>query len=128
MSLTHHEPIAFIPTLDAEAARAFYETTLGLTLEYDDNFAMVFRVGTSKIMLRVIRVQGDFTPQPFGIFGWESPDVESDVQALTARGVEFLRFPYFEQDALGIWTAPNGNKVAWFKDPDGNTLSLSSHS
>jgi catechol 2,3-dioxygenase-like lactoylglutathione lyase family enzyme len=128
MSLTHHEPIAFIPTLDTKASRAFYETTLGLTFEYDDNFAMVFRVGTSKIMLRVIRVQGDFTPQPFGIFGWESPDVEADVTTLTARGVEFLRFPYFEQDALGIWTAPNGNKVAWFKDPDGNTLSLSSHS
>jgi catechol 2,3-dioxygenase-like lactoylglutathione lyase family enzyme len=128
MSLTTHEPIAFIPTLDAKASRAFYEKTLGLTFEYDDNFAMVFRVGTSNIMLRVIRVQGDFTPQPFGIFGWESPDVEADVTTLTASGVEFLRFPYFEQDALGIWTAPNGNKVAWFKDPDGNTLSISSHS
>jgi len=127
MSLTTHEPIAFIPTLDAKAARVFYETTLGLTFEYDDNFALVFRVGASKIMLRVIRVQGDFTPQPFGIFGWESPDVAADVTTLTARGVEFLRFPYFEQDALGIWIAPNGNKVAWFKDPDGNTLSISSH-
>jgi len=127
MPLTHLEPIAFIPTLNADAARTFYEKTLGLTFEYDDNFAMVFRVGTSKIMLRVIRIQGDFAPQPFGIFGWESPDVEADVKALTARGIEFLRFGYFEQDALGIWTAPNGNKVAWFKDPDGNMLSLSSH-
>jgi catechol 2,3-dioxygenase-like lactoylglutathione lyase family enzyme len=127
MPLTTHEPIAFIPTLDAKTSRAFYEGTLGLIFEYDDNFAMVFRVGTSKIMLRVIRVQGDFTPQPFGILGWESPDVEADVKSLTVSGVEFLRFPYFEQDALGIWTAPNGNKVAWFKDPDGNTLSLSSH-
>ncbi len=127
MPLTHLEPIAFIPTLNADAARTFYEKTLGLTFEYDDNFAMVFRLGTPKIMLRVIRVQGDFTPQPFGIFGWESPDVEADVKALTARGIEFLRFGYFEQDAYGIWTAPNGNKVAWFKDPDGNTLSISSH-
>jgi len=127
MSLKAHEPIAFVPTLDAKAARDFYEKTLGLTFEYDDDFAMVFRVGTANMMLRVVRVQGDFTPQPFGIFGWESPDVEADVKALTARGIEFLRFGYFEQDALGIWTAPNGNKVAWFKDPDGNTLSLSSH-
>jgi catechol 2,3-dioxygenase-like lactoylglutathione lyase family enzyme len=127
MSLNAHQPIAFIPTLDAKAALAFYKDTLGLTFEYDDNFAMVFRAGASKIMLRVIRVN-EFAPQPFGIFGWESADVEADVKALTARGVEFLRFGYFEQDALGIWTAPNGNKVAWFKDPDGNTLSLSCHS
>ena len=126
MTLATHEPIAFIPTLDAKASRAFYENTLGLNFEYDDNFAMVFRVGESKIMLRIIRVQ-EFTPQPFGIFGWESPNVAADVQALTARGINFLRFGYFEQDALGIWTAPNGNKVAWFKDPDGNTLSISSH-
>ncbi len=127
MSLKAHEPIAFIPTLDAKAARTFYEKTLGLAFEYDDSFALVFRVGVSRIMLRIIRVEA-FTPQPFGIFGWESPDIQADVQALTARGIQFLRFGYFEQDALGIWTAPNGNKVAWFQDPDGNTLSVSSHS
>jgi len=126
MTLTTHDPIAFIPTKNAEAARTFYETTLGLTFESDDNFALVFRVGTSNMMLRIIRADG-FTPQPFGIFGWESPNVEADVKALTAKGIEFLRFGFFEQDTLGIWTAPNGNKVAWFKDPDGNTLSLSSH-
>ena len=126
MTLTTHDPIAFIPTKNAEAARTFYETTLGLTFVSDDNFALVFRVGPTQTMLRVVRT-GAFTPAQFTIFGWESPDVAADVQALTARGINFLRFAYFEQDALGIWAAPNGNKVAWFKDPDGNTLSLSSH-
>jgi len=126
MTLATHDPIAFIPTNNAEAARAFYETTLGLTFVSDDNFALVFRIGPTNTMLRVVRT-GAFTPAPFTIFGWETTDIEADVQALTAKGIEFLRFAYFEQDPRGIWTAPNGNKVAWFKDPDGNTLSLSSH-
>jgi YD repeat-containing protein len=126
MSLTHHAPIAFIPTRDAAAARAFYEDTLGLTFVSDDNFALVFKIGPTGTMLRIIRVE-EFTPQPFGIVGWESPDMAADVAALTARGVTFLRYGYFQQDNLGIWTAPNGNQVAWFHDPDGNTLSLSNH-
>jgi len=126
MPLATLSPIAFIPTNNPEAARTFYETTLGLTFVSDDNFALVFRIGPTQTMLRVVRT-GAFTPAQFTIFGWESPNVAADVQALTARGINFLRFGYFEQDALGIWTAPNGNKVAWFKDPDGNTLSLSSH-
>ena len=69
MPLATLSPIAFIPTNNPEAARAFYEKTLGLTFESDDNFALVFRVGTSNMMLRIIRADG-FTPQPFGIFGW----------------------------------------------------------
>ncbi len=126
MPLATLSPIAFIPTNNPEAARTFYETTLGLTFVSDDEFALVFRIGPTQTMLRVVRT-GAFTPAQFTIFGWESPDIAADVRALTARGISFLRFAYFEQDALGIWTAPNGNKVAWFKDPDGNTLSLSSH-
>ena len=126
MPLATLSPIAFIPTNNPEAARTFYETTLGLTFVSDDNFALVFRIGPTNTMLRVVRT-GAFTPAQFTIFGWETPDIEADVEALTAKGIEFLRFAYFEQDALGIWTAPNGNKVVWFKDPDGNTLSLSYH-
>ncbi len=124
--LTTAAPIAFIPTNNAEAARKFYKTNLGLTFESDDNFAVVFRVGEAKTMLRIVRT-GEFTPAPFTIFGWETDDIESTVEELAAKGIEFLRFSYFEQDKLGIWTAPNGNKVAWFKEPDGNTLSISRH-
>jgi catechol 2,3-dioxygenase-like lactoylglutathione lyase family enzyme len=126
MSLPHHSPIAFIPTSSPSAARAFYEDTLGLTFVSDDNFALVFKVGPTQTMLRVVLAEG-FTPAPYTIFGWESSDIEADVTAFTAKGIEFLRYSYFKQDELGIWTAPNGDKVAWFQDPDGNTLSLSSH-
>ena len=126
MPLATANPIVFIPTNNPEAARAFYEQTLGLTFESDDQFALVFRIGPTQTMLRVVR-SGAFTPTPFTIFGWESNNIEQDVTALAAKGIEFLRFSFFQQDALGIWTAPAGAKVAWFKDPDGNTLSLSSH-
>jgi catechol 2,3-dioxygenase-like lactoylglutathione lyase family enzyme len=117
--------IAFIPTLDFDKARAFYEGVLGLRFEKNDGFAMV--LDANGIMIRVARVPSDFKPAPFTILGWEVPDIESVVPALEARGVHFERFGFFEQDALGIWTAPTGDKVAWFKDPDGNTLSVSQH-
>ena len=61
------------------------------------------------------------------VLGWQVTDIERQVAALQSRGVQFERFGFFEQDALGIWTAPGGDKVAWFKDPDGNVLSVSQH-
>jgi predicted enzyme related to lactoylglutathione lyase len=127
MPLTTNEPIAFIPTTDAAAARNFYETALGLNFVSDDNFALVFRVGSSQTMLRVVRTPKPFTPNHFTIFGWEVDDIHATIADLTNRGVEFLRIGFFEQDAAGVWTAPGGSQVAWFKDPDGNTLSLSNH-
>ena len=126
MLLTTITPIAFIPTNNPEAARTFYETTLGLTFVSDDNFALVFRVGPTQTMLRIVR-SGDFTPAQFTIFGWEVDDVHSQVSELAAKGIKFLRFSIFSQDEDAVWTAPNGAEVAWFKDPDGNTLSISNH-
>jgi catechol 2,3-dioxygenase-like lactoylglutathione lyase family enzyme len=126
MPLTAHAPIAFIPTAKPEAARAFYEQALGLTFVSDDDFALVFRVGPTQTMLRVVRT-GDFTPAPFTIFGWEVEDIHATVAELATKGVEFLRYDFLQQDESGIWNAPGGPKVAWFKDPDGNTLSLSYH-
>ena len=127
MSLTHHTPIAFIPTANAEAARLFYEQTLGQTFVSQDQFALVFRVGPAQTMLRVICAPDGFTPAPFTIFGWEVDDINAAVAELTGKGIDFLRFSYFPQEPNGVWLAPGGAAVAWFKDPDGNTLSLSHH-
>ena len=126
MPLTTNTPIAFIPTTKPDAARTFYEETLGLTFVSDDDFALVFRIGPTNTMLRVVR-SCPFTPPPFTIFGWEVSDIHATIADLTAKGVEFIRFGFFEQDPQGVWAAPNGSQVAWFKDPDGNTLSLSAH-
>ena len=116
--------IAFIPTRDADRASAFYETALGLRFVSDDAFALVFDANGT--MLRIVRV-GNFTPFPFTLLGWEVADIEAAVADLASQGIQFLRFPGMEQSTTGIWSAPGGAKVAWFKDPDGNTLSISQH-
>ena len=117
--------VAFLPTTDYDAARAFYEGILGLRVTAQDGHAMV--LDANGIMVRVTKMRGGFQPQPWTILGWEVSDIERMVSALTDRGVKFERYGFFEQDPLGIWTAPSGDKVAWFKDPDGNTLSVSQH-
>ena len=127
MGLAENSPVAFIPTTKPEAARAFYETTLGLRFESADQFAIVFRSGPQPgIMLRVTTVP-ELTPQPFTIFGWQVDDIVASVTELAGKGVEFTRYGFMKQDERGIWNAPGGTKVAWFRDPDGNTLSLSQH-
>ena len=116
--------IGFVPITDADRAKAFYADVLGLTFVQDDGFALVFHSGGN--MVRLVRMPS-VTPAQFTILGWEATTIEDDVKALTAKGVSFVRFSFFKQDKLGIWTAPNGNKVAWFTDPDGNVLSVSQH-
>lgn len=116
--------IAFVPTNDGAKARSFYEGVLGLRFVSEDGFALIFNA--NGIMIRVVKVQ-PFTPIQHTILGWQVRDIEKEVSRLQEQGVQFERFGFFKQDDLGIWTAPNGDKVAWFKDPDGNTLSISEH-
>jgi len=117
--------IGFIPTLDFDKARAFYVDVLGLRFVDNDGFAMV--LDANGTMIRVAKVQPDFKPAQFTILGWQVSEIEKVVSALTEKGVVFERYGFFEQDPLGIWSAPGGAKVAWFKDPDGNVLSVSQH-
>jgi len=115
--------IAFVPTKDTVKARGFYEGVLGLRFLKDDGFALVLEA--NGIMVRVAKA--DFQPARFTILGWEVSDLANMVAALQERGVSFEKYDALKQDRLGIWTAPSGDKVAWFKDPDGNVLSLSQH-
>ena len=115
--------IVFVPTTDSGKARAFYEGLLGLRFVSEDSFAALFNA--NGIMFRVVKAQ-KFTPAPYTILGWQVKEIEKVVARLQDKGVHFERVG-FKQDDLGIWTAPNGGKVAWFKDPDGNMLSVSEH-
>jgi catechol 2,3-dioxygenase-like lactoylglutathione lyase family enzyme len=116
-----HRIIAFVATGDPRRARAFYRDTLGLRLVSEDQFALVFDVrGT---MLRVTTVHKVATAQ-YTVLGWQVPNIVATVKSLQSAGVTLERYPRIPQDDLGIWTSPSGAKVAWFKDPDGNTLSL----
>ena len=116
--------VAFVPITDDDKARAFYEGVLGLRFVKNDGFAMV--MNANGIMMRFSKVP-NFKPASFTILSWNVADIEAAVSELQRSGVVFERFGFFEQDALGIWTAPTGDKVAWFKDPDGNVLSVSQH-
>jgi catechol 2,3-dioxygenase-like lactoylglutathione lyase family enzyme len=116
--------MAFVPTTDFDKARAFYEGVLGLRYVNNDGFAMV--MDANGIMIRIAKTP-DFKPLPFTILGWQVSEIESTVAAMQSRGVQFERYGFMPQDEAGIWTAPSGDRVAWFKDPDGNTLSVSQH-
>ena len=115
--------VAFVATKDPAKARTFYEGVLGLRLVEDEKpFALVF--DANGIMLRVTIVQ-EHNPAPFTVLGWDVASIEKTVERLTAAGVEFQRYAGLNDgDPKGIWTAPGGARIAWFKDPDGNVLSV----
>ncbi|GGG67637.1 VOC family protein [Edaphobacter dinghuensis] len=114
--------IGFIPTRDAARALDFYQNLLGLRFVSDDAFAIVFELNGN--MIRLVRIE-EFTPAPYTILGWQVEDIESSVKELAAKGLAFQQYSFLEQSEEGIWTAPGGARIAWFHDPDGNTLSLS---
>jgi catechol 2,3-dioxygenase-like lactoylglutathione lyase family enzyme len=124
MMLETADLIAFIPTRNFQQSRNFYEQTLGLQFISKDAFALVFNA--NGVMLRIANVSTvqDFKPQPFTVLGWRVPSAENTVRKLVQKGVQFERFPGMQQSDLGIWRSPSGAQVAWFKDPDGNMLSI----
>lgn len=111
----------FIAVNDAKASRDFYENKLGLTFLSEDDFGIMLDAnGTT------LRIQKgvEFTPQQFTVLGWHVTDIEAAKADLESRGVTFEQYPWMPPDSNGIMSFPGGARVAWFKDPDGNVLSL----
>jgi catechol 2,3-dioxygenase-like lactoylglutathione lyase family enzyme len=119
--LSTHDLVAFVPTTDLDRAADFYGARLGLERLGDTPIARIFDANGTRLRLTLV---DELTPAAYTILGWSVPDVEGTVRQLEERGVQFARFPGMDQDASGIWTSPGGDRVAWFKDPDGNVLSL----
>jgi catechol 2,3-dioxygenase-like lactoylglutathione lyase family enzyme len=115
---------ALVGTMKPEISKAFYADTLGLKFISDDGFALVFEGKNARV--RVSRVPG-VTPAAYAVLAFQVDDIENAVDGLTAKGLVFARFGFFVQDARGIWSAPDGTKVAWFHDPDLNLLSVVQH-
>jgi len=115
---------AFIATTDPPRSIAFYEKTLGLRMVSEDRFAIVFDGNGTE--LRIQKVEA-LSPHPFTSLGWQVAQLDSIIRDLAARGVSFERYPGLPQDDLGIWSAPSGARIAWFKDPDGNLLSIAQY-
>ena len=119
--LTKNKPVSFVATLNAAAAKIFYEESLGLKLIAEDYFALVFDL--SGHTLRIVKVD-EHIPAKHAVLGWHSNDIEETTKSLSAKGVVFEVYDNMEQDDFGIWVSPSGAKVAWFKDPDENILSV----
>jgi catechol 2,3-dioxygenase-like lactoylglutathione lyase family enzyme len=116
--------VGFVPTTDYDQARAFYEGKLEFDFVSLDQYALVVSVGGHHI--RIAKVP-NFTPLQGTILGWEVNNIATIVAWLRERGVSSEKYPFVQDRELGIWTAPTGDQVAWFKDPDGNILSVSQH-
>jgi len=122
--LASSDMVGFVLTKDYEKARAFYEGKLGFEFVSLDQFALVMKAGKSKIRISKIPT---FTPLQSTVLGWEVKDIVAVAKWLAAQGVELEKYPFVQDKELGIWSAPGGAKVAWFKDPDGNVLGMSQH-
>jgi catechol 2,3-dioxygenase-like lactoylglutathione lyase family enzyme len=122
--LASMDMIGFLLTKDYEKARSFYEGNLGFEFVSLDQFALVMQAGKS--MIRIVK-DPTFTPLRSTVLGWKVDDIEGMVDWLTKRGVVFDKYPFVQDKERGIWTAPGGSKVAWFRDPDGNVLGVSEH-
>jgi catechol 2,3-dioxygenase-like lactoylglutathione lyase family enzyme len=119
--LRSQQVMAFLATANPKKAIAFYRDKLGLRLTEDSPFALVLDVkGT---MLRIQKVE-KVSVAPYTALGWQVKSIAGTIRKLNAKGVTMERFPGLDQDELGVWQSPSGARIAWFKDPEGHTLSL----
>ena len=122
--LSSEKLVAFVGTTNADHARAFYRDKLGLRLVSEDGFALVFDSGGSPLRVSLAK---EVKPAQYTVLGWDVKDLRATVLDLRKADITCEIFGFFKQDELGIWIAPDGDQVAWFKDPDGNILSVSHH-
>jgi len=113
--------VAFVATTDPKRAKSFYAKTLGLRLVSEDGFALAFDAGGTMLRVAIVKT---LQPAGYTVLGWIVPDIAKAVRGLVKRGVTFQRYEGMPQDDLGIWSSPSGARIAWFTDPDSNTLSL----
>ncbi len=116
--------VAMVPSTDLARARTFFEGVLGLRVVAQDGFALVLDANGATLRVTNVASVPGFAPAPFAIAGWLVDDIEAIVRELQGRGLRCARFEGMPQDELGIWLSPSGARVAWFKDPDGNVLSI----
>ena len=122
--LSEPQITAFVSTIQPEISKQFYRDILGLQIVTEDAYAIELKGNGA--MLRITTVQ-ELKPQPFTVLGFKIEQIELQVKSLSDKGVKFEKYDHFDQNDLGIWTSPSKAKVAWFKDPDGNLISVTEY-
>jgi len=118
------KPILFLATSNPSASKIFYENKIGLSFISSDPYALVFKVGEVELRIQIVN---SVTAAPYTSLGWSVNNLEKTIKRLSSNGVDFESYEHLEQDIHKIWHSPSGAKIAWFKDPDNNTLSLTEH-
>lgn len=117
------KPFSGFSVSDLAAAKKFYGETLGVRVaELAGGGLLELRVPGERSIL--IYPKPDHTPASFTVLNFPVDDIEVAVDELARRGVQFLRYEQFGQDAKGISRDPGGPPIAWFTDPAGNVLSV----
>jgi catechol 2,3-dioxygenase-like lactoylglutathione lyase family enzyme len=119
--LGHAKQVAFVGVSDLDAAERFYGGVLGLDLLDARPYALVHHTSTNQLRITLV---SEVRAAPYTVLGWTVGDLEAEIDRLTAAGVGFNRYDGMGQDERGIWTTPDGARIAWFHDPDRNVLSL----
>ena len=119
--LAHAKQVAFVGVSDLDSAERFYGGVLGLALLDARPYALVHDTPANQLRITVV---AEVRTAPYTVLGWNVSDLDGEIDRLVAAGVSFNRYDGMAQDARGIWTTPDGARIAWFHDPDGNTLSL----
>ena len=122
--MRHATLVAFLATTDLNRSREFFVERIGLSCTEQTAYACVSDANGTP--LRVTFVD-EMRAAPYTVLAWVVDDIAERVHSLIDRGVRFERFEGMVQDDLGVWTTPGDDRVAWFKDPDRNVLSLTEY-
>ena len=124
MAIPHNARLkAFVATVAPESAKLFYRDVLGFKLLSEDKYALQFEANGTLLRIAIVN---EFAPYPFTVLGWDVDDIEAVIRTLNDKSVAFEKYGFLVQDELGVWNSGEA-KVAWFKDPDGNVLSLTQY-
>lgn len=117
-------PVSFVATSDPEQAKVFYRDVMGLTLLETSPYALVFDDGGALLRVQIV---SELSEVSHTAHGWQVTDIDHEIETLASKGVVFLTFEPLAQSPSGIWTSPDGHKIAWFRDPSKNILSLTQY-
>lgn len=114
--------VSFVPSTDLDVSEMFYVDTLQFPKIDRDAFVLVIDGGGgARVRITLVQSRGE---TGYTALGWRVPDLDGTVERLRDQGVDFIRYNGMDQDEHDAWTAPDGSRVAWFRDPHGNVLSL----